>query len=183
MAALLGAAPAIASAATTTCTAPALAELFSWAQDTNWYAALPDESWNSLGSSGWTLSGGAKFLSTTLADGKKGQVLDMPSGSKAVTPTACVTNTYPAARTKVKDVKGSAGVSISVAYMGTTTWGPNQLSGTVAGVNTGWTLPVAFNIFPSSVTGWQLAHFTLTAQGGNSEYQLSNLYVDPRMHY
>jgi hypothetical protein len=176
--------PAVASA--TTCTAPALAQVYSWAQDTNWYAALPGESWDSIGTSGWTLSGGAKFVATTMADGKKGTLLDLPSGSQAVSPTACVTNSYPAARTQVRDVTGTAGVNISVAYQNTNgTWGLNQLSATAGAVksaNTGWMIPLPFNIKPSNVTGWQLARFTLAAQGTSSEYQISNLYVDPRMH-
>ena len=57
------------NAATATCTAPALAQPFSSASDTNWYAPLPGESWNSFPATGWTLSRGAKVVSTTLADG------------------------------------------------------------------------------------------------------------------
>ncbi|HZU61662.1 MAG TPA: hypothetical protein VE983_11895, partial [Solirubrobacteraceae bacterium] len=131
---------------------------------------------------GWTLSGGAKFETTTVADGKKGTVLDMPSGSKAISPSVCVTNTYPASRTEIRDVSGSMGVNIAVAYMGTAGWGATQTSGSVTGIGAGWTLPSAFDMKPSNVTGWQLARFTVTAQGASSEYQLSNFYVDPRMH-
>ncbi|MFL5822620.1 MAG: hypothetical protein ACJ764_04180 [Solirubrobacteraceae bacterium] len=185
----MGALPAAASAArhstsTTTpaCSAPALAQIYSWAQDTNWYAAIPGEKWDSFSSGGWTLSGGAKFVTTTLADGKRGTMLYMPSGAKAVSPSVCVTNSYPAARTEIRNEKGTAGVSISVAYMGAKAWGANQLSGTVTGVNTGWTLPVPFNIFPSSASGWQLARFTLVANGSAGVFDISNFYVDPRMH-
>jgi hypothetical protein len=147
------------------------------------YAALPGEKWDSMGTgSGWVLSGGAKFVTATLADGKKGTVLDLPSGSQAVSPSVCVTNTYPASRTEIKDVAGTLGVNISVAYMGMSGWGGAQATGSVTGVGTGWTLPTAFDMKPSSVSGWQLARFTVTAQGASSEYQLSNFYVDPRMH-
>jgi hypothetical protein len=171
-----------ASSAATSCSAPALVQAYSWAGDTNWYAALPGESWDSFGGTGWLLSGGAKIVSTTLADGKKGSLLDLPSGAKAVSPATCVTNDYPNVRTEVRNMLGSVGVNVSVAYMGTNTWGSPQASGTVTGIGTGWTLPKAIKIKPGNVTGWQLAQFTLVAAGSSSEYQISNLYVDPRMH-
>jgi hypothetical protein len=67
--------------------------------------------------------------------------------------------------------------------MGADTWGANQPSGKVTGVNGGWTLPVPFKIHPSKVSGWQLARFTLVAKGNRSAaYDISNFYVDPRMH-
>jgi hypothetical protein len=164
------------------CSPPALAQVFSWAQDTNWYAPLPGESWDSLGTKGWTLSGGAKIVSATLADGRKGTLLDLPSGAKATAPAACVTNDYPTARGEIRDVSGTLGVTVSVAYMGPQTWGPPQPAGTIKGVSNVWSLPVALSINPSNVSGWQLAQFTFTAAGSGSEYQLSNFYVDPRMH-
>src|SRR5437764_1315739 len=113
MGAFLVVGPAVASAATTTCSAPALSQVYSWAQDTYWYAAVPGEKWDSMTTTGWTLSGGAKLVTTTLADGAKGNVLYLPSGSKAISPAVCVTNSYPAPRTEIKDVTGSAGVSIA----------------------------------------------------------------------
>jgi hypothetical protein len=165
-----------------TCNAPALAQVYSWAQDVNWYAAVPGESWDNFSSSGWTLSNGAKIVSTTLADGTRGNVLDMPSGSKAISPQMCVSNSYPFGRTEMRNVLGSAGVSVSVSYLGAKGWGASVPSGSQTGVSTVWSLPSPFTIPASSVTGWQYAKFTLTAQGTQSEYQLSNLYIDPRMH-
>jgi hypothetical protein len=188
VAALLSVLPAGASAApsashTSACTAPALAQVYSWAQDFNWYEALPGADWDNFSTAGWTLSGGAKFVTATLADGRKGTMLYMPGGSKAITPSVCVTNSYPVARTEVRNESGSAGVRISVAYMGANTWGASKPSGKVTGVNGGWTLPVPFKIHPSKVSGWQLGRFTLVAKGNRSAgYDISNLYVDPRMH-
>jgi hypothetical protein len=182
--ALAGPAPPPPSGGSTTptCNAPALAQVYSWAQDVNWYAPVPGESWDSFSSGGWTLSGGAKVVSVTLADGLKGNVLDMPSGSKAITPQLCISNSYPFGRTEMKNVKGTAGVAISVSYLGAKGWGGNVNSGSQAAVSTVWSLPSPFTIPASSVTGWQYAKFTFTAQGSSSEYQLSNLYIDPRMH-
>lgn len=181
--ALAGSAPpAGTTTSTPTCNAPALAQVYSWAQDTNWYTPVPGEKWDGMSSSGWTLSGGAKIVSTTLADGVRGNVLDLPSGSKAVTPQMCVSNSYPFGRTEMKNIKGSAGVAISVSYLGAKSWGPNLASGTQTGTSTVWSLPIPFAVPNSTVSGWQYAKFTFAAQGSSSEYQLSNLYIDPRQH-
>lgn len=188
--AFLAATPAVALAGPTptggtsapTCNAPALAEVYSWAQDTNWYAPVPNENWDSMSASGWTLSGGAKIISTTLADGLKGNVLDLPSGSKATTPQLCISNSYPFGRSEMKNVKGTQGVNISVSYLGAKGWGANLPSGSATGTSTVWSLPSPFTIPQSNVTGWQYAKFTFTAAGSSSEYQLSNLYIDPRQH-
>jgi hypothetical protein len=180
-AASLAAAPTSALAAG--CNAPALGQVFSWANDTNWYAALPGETWDNFAATGWTVSGGAKIVSTTLADGKKGSVVDLVSGAKAVSPAMCVTNDYPSARGEIRNLHGSAGVSVSISYMGSSAWGPSQPTGTVTGINTGWTLPKAISIKQSAITGWQLAQFTFVAAGSSAEYQLSNFYVDPRLHH
>jgi hypothetical protein len=174
--------PATASAATTpTCNAPALAEVYSWAQDTNWYAALPGIRWDGVSATGWTLSGGAKLVTTTLADGTSGQVLDLPSGAVATSPQMCVSNSYPTFRSEIKDVKGSSGVTVAVSYLGLKGWGAAQTTGTLVGVSTVWSLPGVLAIKPSLVSGWQYGRFTFTAAGKSSEYQLSNSYADPRM--
>ena len=171
-----------ANAATATCAAPALAQPFTWASDTNWYAPLPGESWDSIPATGWTLSGGAKVVTVTLADGARGTVLDLPAGAKAVSPGVCVTNNYPSARGEIRMTSGSTSVAVSVAYMGSKTWGSARASGTVAGVSTGWTLPAAVSINPGSASGWQSAQFTFVA-ASKGEYQISNFYVDPKMRH
>jgi hypothetical protein len=174
--------PATASAATVpTCNAPALAEVYSWAQDANWYTALPGVSWDGLSLSGWTLSGGAKLITTKLADGTNGQVLDLPSGATATSPQMCISNSYPTFRSEIKNIKGTSGVTVAVAYLGLKGWGASLTSGTLVGVSTVWSLPGVISIKPSSVSGWQYGRFTFTAAGKSSEYQLSNTYADPRM--
>lgn len=182
MVALLAAVPASAAAATgPTCNAPALSQVFSWAQDANWYAALPGVSWDGLSTAGWTLSGGAKLVNTTLADGQTGAVLDLPSGATATSAQMCLSNSYPTFRSEIKNVKGSSGVSVSVAYYSSKGWGQPQLSGSMTGVSNVWTLPAVVNVKASSVSGWQYGRFKFAANGASSEYQLSNLYADPRM--
>ena len=102
-------AAAPASAATTNpldtsmCSNPTLSQPFLSVGDHNWYTLMPGESADSFAGGGWTLSGGAKIVTTKLADGTTGSVLDLPSGLKAVSPVICVTSAYPTARTTVRN--------------------------------------------------------------------------------
>jgi hypothetical protein len=180
----LFAVPAAAAAATTTttgCVSPTLTQTFASFGDTNWYALAPGESHNSFPAIGWVLTGGARVVSTTLSDGTPSQVLDLPSGSTATSPLMCVTSDYPTARAMVRNVAGSAGVNVSVAYP---TWGGSgieQGTGILRAATTAWSLSRSFQIVPGNQPGWQLAQFKLVAAGTQSEYQLYNLYIDPRM--
>lgn len=176
--------PALAStpsAAASACTAPAVFQPFLSVKDDNWYAMAPGESPDSFAGIGWTLTGGAQIKTTQLADGSTGSVLDLPSGSKAVSPIMCVDNGYLSARTEVRDLAGSQGVFFSIAYDGTGTWGIPQTSGQVHGQQTGWTLSTPVNLQPSVTPGWQLAQFTFVPGGTTSDFQLYNFWVDPRM--
>jgi hypothetical protein len=87
-----GASPALADA--TSCTTPTLTQPFLSAGDTNLYTLAPGESADSFDGSGWTLLGQAKIVSTRLADGATGNVLDIPGGSVAISPPMCVDLTY-----------------------------------------------------------------------------------------
>src|ERR1700748_2510925 len=69
---------------TSWCMSPLLTQPFSGAKDSNWYTLMPGESSGGFDGTGWTLSGGAKIVTTTEADGSTGTVLDLPSGSTAV---------------------------------------------------------------------------------------------------
>jgi hypothetical protein len=165
-----------------TCNAPVLSEVYSWAQDINWYAGIPGEKWDAMRASGWTLRGGAKIMADTLADGTRGNVLYMPSGATAVTPEFCISNSYPLGRTEIRNLAGTQGVSVLVSYLGAKGWGKNVASGSQTGTSTFWSLPSPFTVPASTVTGWQYARFTFAAMGSKSTYELSNLYIDPRMH-
>src|SRR5437763_1890323 len=103
IAALFSVAPAGATAAVG-CTAPTLTQPFLPFGDANWYAIAPGERYDSFSASSWVLVGGAKIVTTTLYDGTKGYVLDMPSGATATSPAMCITNDYPTARTMVRNV-------------------------------------------------------------------------------
>ena len=114
-----------------------------------------------------------------MKNGTTGKVLDLPSGSKAVSPIFCVTNEYPTARTIVRDLSGSQGVYLNVSYEGTTTWNKPKNTGQFHGNNTEWTLSGSLNLQPENVTGWQVLSITLVPGGTKSDFQTYNFYIDP----
>jgi hypothetical protein len=174
---------------TSMCSTPALSQQFlSW-QDTNWYALAPGERADQFTGAGWMLSGGAKIVTTTLADGTTNSVLDLPGGSQAVSPTICLTSAYPEARMMVNTVSGSNGgnVGFSVSYAGTTSATTPTQTGTFKttgnqGVSGDWMLTQPVNLQPSSTPGWQPMQVTLAPTGPKkADFQIYNLYLDPRM--
>ncbi len=178
----LGAAPAHAattSVDTSICANPLLSQPFLSTGDRNWYTLLPGETPGNFDGAGWALSGGAKIVTTTVADGSTASVLDLPSGSKAVSPTICVTSDYPTARTTVRNVMGSEGVFFYVSYEGTNTWNTPKNTGQVHGTGTAWTLATPVNVQPYNRVGWQPMQLTLVPGGKSSDFQLCDLYIDP----
>lgn len=170
---------------TSGCTAGALTQPFASAHDANWYTLMPGERDGDFAGSGWTLTGGAKIITTLLADGSVGSVLDMPSGSTAISPMMCVTSAYPTARTLVRNVTGGDGVHFRVAYEGTHTWAQPQETGQFHGNgHANWTLSGNINVHPANnVTGWQPVQFTLLAGGHDSEFEVYDFYVDPHSRW
>jgi hypothetical protein len=179
--AVIAAVPAQAAVDTSGCETPEYVQPFLFVNDSNFYTLLPGESPGSFGGKGWQLSGGAQVVTTTLADGSTSQVLDLPSGSKAVSPVICVTSEYPTARAMVRNVKGSEGVFYYVEYEGTNTWDHPKNTGQVHGSGSAWTAVTPVNMQPYNVPGWQPMRITLIPGGKTSDFQVYNLYVDPRM--
>lgn len=178
-------APAMAAGATTTvdtsgCSAQAVNQYLLPFGDRNSYMFMPGESNNSFDATGWTLSGGAALKTVALADGSTGTVLDLPSGSKAVSPAICVNDSYPTARTQVRNVVGAEGVFFYVAYEGTSTWSTPKNTGHFHGTGTSWSLSGNINLQPNNTTGWQIVRFTYIPGGTKSDFQLYNFLVDPR---
>jgi hypothetical protein len=179
---LVASAPAqAATVETSMCTTPTLSQAFLPWSDHNYYEPVPGATASSFDGTGWTLSGGAKIVTTTLRDGTTSAVLDLPSGSKAVSPEVCVTSAYPTARGWVRDVKGSEGVFFYVSYAGTSTWTTPKNTGQIHGSGTSWGLVTPVNLQPYNVTGWQPMKITLIPGGKTSEFQISDLELDPRM--
>jgi hypothetical protein len=192
--AAFGAVPATAVAQnaaspTTACTNPLLTQPFLAWGDSHWYALAPGETADDFGGAGWTLTGGAKIVTTTLLDGTTSSVLDLPRGSKAVSPTVCLTSAYPTARMVMRNVSGSNGgdVGFSVSYAGTSTANAPLQTGTfkttgTAGTAGAWFLSDPADLDPSTASGWQLMQITLSADGPK-EFQVYNLYLDPAMRH
>ena len=168
---------------TSACGNPLLTQPFLSAGDQNYYTLVAGQTPGNFDATGWTLTGGAKLVSTKLADGTTGSVLDLPSGSKALSPTTCVTSDFPTARMMVKNVVGTDSVFFYVGYAGTSTWTTPKNTGQVHGTGTAWTLSSAVNLQPSSAAGWQLVRFTLVPGGKTSDFQVYNFYVDPRLKW
>jgi hypothetical protein len=166
---------------TSACTAPPLWQPLLAIGDSNWYTLPPGETVDNFTGSGWTLTGGARITSAMLADGATGSVLDLPTGSQAVSPILCVNSGYKTVRTEVRDLAGSAGVHFSVSYEGTNSWSTPVDTGLVHGQQTKWTMSDPVNVQPANITGWQLVRFTLVPAGIKSDYQIYNFWLDPRM--
>jgi hypothetical protein len=183
--AALGAGSALAATTTpvdtSACSAPQLTQAFLPTHDNNWYTLVPGQTVDGFTGTGWTLSGGAQIAASSLSGGAPRSVLDLPSGSSAISPPMCVSSDYPTARTMVRDVAGSEGVHVSVAYAGTKTADKPQNVGQVHGTQSAWTASHPFNVHPGNLPGWQMVQFTLTAGGKSSDFQISNFWVDPRM--
>jgi hypothetical protein len=146
-------------------------EPFAAYGDSNEYFMLPGESPDSFSGDGWTLTGGAQLLTTTLADGATGTVLDLPSGAQAVSPRICLRSGDVVARAMVL---GGGAVSVSASYDEA-----NPLTvGLIAGSNQ-WA-PSGPLTLPASGQPNAEAQFTLTG-AGPGDVQLYDLAVDPRM--
>jgi hypothetical protein len=178
---LLTSAPASASVDLSQCIENQLSQPFLYAKDLNLYTLIPGEYADNFAGEGWELSGGAQVVTETLQDGTEGQVLDLPSGSKAVSPVICVTAAYPTARGIVRNVKGSEGVFFYVEYEGTNTWEHPKNTGQIHGSGSAWTLVTPVNLQPYKVLGLQPMRITLVPGGKTSDFEVYNLYVDPRM--
>ncbi len=169
---------------TDSCAERSFTQAFLSYRDNHWYTPVAGQDEGGFNAAGWTLSGGAKIVTTTLPGGGSGRVLDLPSGARAVSPLECVTSDYPTARGFVKNVKGGEGVAFEVEYEGTPTWGKPKNTGQIHGANGAWEASPSVNLQPEDhVTGWQPMRFVLTGKGTTSEFQVYNLDLDPRLSH
>jgi len=147
----LSAAPALAAGSPpttpTSCEGQTFSQPFTAQNDFNYYTLVPGGEFNSA-SEGWTLSRGAQIVQTTRPNAATGGVLNLPSGSRAVSPPVCVTLQYQTARVWVRNVRGAAAVTVGVAYAGTPTATNPKAVGQVHGQQSSWTLSEPFNLEP-----------------------------------
>ena len=176
-----GSAQAAAPTGVSACSAPSYSftQPFASAKDSNWYALAPGQDADSFNGAGWTLTGGAKIVATTLADGATGQVLDLPAGSTAVSPPMCVSADYPTAKSLVRDVSGPPSVHLYVSYTNTKSSDKPISAGVIAG-NAQWGNSQPLQLHPGNLYGWQEETFTLTGGNKGAEAQVYNFWVDPR---
>jgi hypothetical protein len=174
-----GTAQAASTSSTSPCSDPnyTLTQPFSAApsNDANWYMLAPGQTTDAFNGAGWTLTGGAKIVTTTLADGATSTVLDLPAGAKAVSPQICVDSAYPTARLRLRDVSGPPSVSMFVAYAGGS---PSPTNGLAGGTSWGVTPPI--QLHPGNLSGWQEAQYTFEGGAKGTEAQLYDFYIDPR---
>ena len=180
-----GAATAQLQPNSTPCKYPTLSQPFLSVGDANWYFLAPGQTVDNFNGSGWTLKGGATLKSTTVASGRSGSVLDLPSGATAISPTVCVDSGFQIARAMIRSIKGTDGVHVYANYGGTSTAGTSlsygRDSGTIRGQGSRWTVSDPLNVLPDDRSGWQKVSFTFVGQGTGSESQIYNYYIDPRM--
>lgn len=167
------------------CSAGSFSTPFSSLKDNNWYTLAAGQSDTGFNGVGWELTGGAKIVTTTLPNGRTGSVLDLPSGARAVSPISCITSDYPTARAYVRNVIGGEGVAFNVAYEGTKTWEQPKNTGQIHGPGKNeWGASGAVNLQPEkSFEGWQPMRIVLVGNGKTSDFQVYDLYLDPRLSH
>ena len=186
--------PLAAITGTSPCSDPVLTQALLGFGDANLYALAPGQSVDSFDGTGWTLLGNASIVGTDLFDGSTGQVLDLPSGSAAISPDVCVNSTFQSARVMVRDLSGSDNVSFYAVYPhehghgskshrhghgSDSSWGTSQDVDGSPSASDGWALSDPFKLAPGSATGWQVARFAFVAGGQGNESQLYDFYLDP----
>jgi len=163
-------------ASQTECADPVLSQPFAPFGDPRDYVLVPGGDFESA--AGWQLRGGAKIVNTG-----SDNVLDLPSGAVAVSPTVCVDLNYPSARMFQRTVKGWGGVAVAVAYQDTRTQYRPKLVGILGNRSSSWALSRDLRILPQlggRDSGWRKVAFVFAAGGARgSEFQIDDLYVDP----
>jgi hypothetical protein len=170
------------------CSGQHFSQPFASSGDHHYYTLLPGESADNFDGTGWNLSGGAKRVSVTLADGKTGGVLDLPSHSRATSPAICVSSAYPLVRSMIADLAGRQGIEVLIQFRHGGRWGRARNMGTAKGPRRGaWGVTRSLRIHTASFKGAALARFVLVAprhgQPAAQDYRVYNFYVDPKIKF
>ncbi len=145
------------------CAAQSMSQPFAALGDRHNYTLAPQGDFSSAGD--WQLSGGAAVVQTSGADGRTGDVLDLPSKAQATSPVMCITSDYPTARLDVRNLKGAEGVFFYVSYYQNGAWTTPKNTGQFHGDHSDWTLSNPMNVQPLKTSGWQQVRFTFVAGG------------------
>lgn len=177
--AALGPSQAMAASSTpTACATPVVSQAFLGWGDSNYYTPAPGVVTDRFSGSGWVLSGGAKIISTTLADGATGQVLELPPGASATSPVMCVESGEPYARMITRVVGVNAASNATTLYV--TQAGSSKLgSGMPVLGKTGWAESPPDNVDPGNAT--EDVSFTYKSNMTSGDLELYDLFIDPHM--
>jgi hypothetical protein len=167
-------------AASTSCEGQTFSQSFASFGDLNQYTLAPGSQFDSP-EEGWELSAGAQIVQAQRPDGRSGGVLELPvGGARAESPPVCVTLAYPTARMWLRELNGAGNVKVSVVYAGRTQTGRSVAALYANGV---WAPTLPFEVRPE-LGGFseeaREVRFIFAASGGHG-FQISGLYVDPRM--
>ncbi|MGZ6638370.1 MAG: hypothetical protein ACXVII_36595 [Solirubrobacteraceae bacterium] len=165
------------------CQAPVVSQPFWELKDARHYVLAPGGDFSDPSGAGWQFFGGARIVDDIRPDGTTGGSLYLPSGSMAVSPVMCVDMTYPTARLWARTLSGDGDVTFAVSYAATKSELDPQSVGHVKGDRRGWKLSGDVHIKPELAGkdgGWRRVAFVLTAGGKTGEFQLDDIYVDPR---
>ena len=168
---------------TAPCPGQTFSQPFAALGDYHYYTLVPGSEFNTP-PEGWELLGGAHIVTTTRPDGSTGGVLDLPSGSVAVSAPVCVTLQYPSARVTTRTLEGHAGVTVSVTYPETKSETKPKQVATLASTKAGWEASEPFSVLPQltgKVEETREVRFVFAAGGSSTDTQLYGLYVDPWM--
>jgi hypothetical protein len=164
------------------CEGQVFSQPFAAFEDLRYYTLAPGGEFNGA-SEGWTLSAGAQLIKTTRPDGTTGGALYLPAGATATSPPICVTLAYPVARVWLNGTQESKGVNVAVSYAGTKSELEPKATNKVRSNHGTWVLG-EFNVSPT-LGGKEEAprevRFIFEGRR-NSDSQLFDVYVDPRMH-
>ena len=188
MAALAGS-PAAASASVFTpssCAATATGQAFAQWGDTNQYQLMPGA--NFAGSApGWTLSGGARVVSTSAPWSLDGYgpagSLYLPAGATAQSPYICVTAQDPTYR--LLDVRGASSGSLTVQAVYQSVFGiqlPITLNPVPAAATWSPTGALPTAAAPASLFSNGTAQMSLRFTAGPGGAYIDDVFVDPLMH-
>jgi hypothetical protein len=157
-------------------TSYALSQPYLSMNDSNLYTLAPGQEADSFDGAGWALTGGARIVSTTMADGSIGTVLYLPPGSRAVSAPMCVDSEFPTARVNVRQGGSGSGLKVSVAYTG------SQNGGQSGVINSGaaWSVSRSIQLHVGNLSGWQEARYTFAGPSKGGAVELYDFYVDPR---
>jgi hypothetical protein len=172
-----------ATVAQAVCPGQTFSQPFSGLEDSNYYTLVPGSEFEG-GGEGWQLLHGAHVSNSQRPDGSEGSVLDLPSGSMAISPPVCVTLQYPTARVWTRAGADSDNVIVAVVYTGTRSATVPVAVGAVGGTGEEWQLSEPFALDPELGGKNEEARevrfvFAPASRGG--ETQIFGVYVDPRM--